>query len=89
MERGYFSRRVTDTDNSWKSLVIRDNIRRAFSTIAIVNDDETQEIQVKFNNMQNDALYIGAGETISMVEEVGTVFYYAESGNPTFRVIAD
>ena len=88
-EQNYFSSRVTDADTSWQELTLAPDFKRGFKSIVIINDDDSLELQVKLNDTSADILYIPGGEGVALDKNVWRLYYYAASGSPNFRVLAD
>lgn len=88
-ETDYFARRVTNATNSWQELVLAAEPTRGFKSILIVNDDSSNELSIRLNDLEADIINIPAGESIGLTKNVWKIFYYAASGNPIFRVVAD
>jgi hypothetical protein len=88
-ESNYFSGRVTNANNAWQELSLAEDFDRAFKSIVVINDNDSLELQVRLNDMDNDILYIPGGEGVALDKPVYRLFYYAASGNPSFRVMAD
>lgn len=67
---------VTDRDNPLKN-------------ITVSNDDSSNSLNIKLNDMSNDTLIVKAGEVISLLTIVDKIFYNADAGSPAFRVVCD
>ena len=88
-ESNYFSSKVTNADTTWRELILVDDPNRSFKSVVIINDDDSLELQIRLNDMGNDILYVPGGEGVALDKATFRVFYYAASGSPEFRVLAD
>jgi hypothetical protein len=82
----YFSKSYT-TGANWVEVVLPDPHR--FKSITIVNDDGTNQVNIKLNDLGNDEIAVKAGEVISLIIPVTSFFYQAEAGTPAIRVMCD
>jgi hypothetical protein len=71
--------------NGWQTIEFADDYRN----ITISNDDDTDALNVKLNDMSNDTIVIKAGEVIALAVHVTRYFYQAAAGTPVFRVMCD
>jgi hypothetical protein len=83
----YYAESLTATA-TWQEKVIVSEPDNAFSSLAISNDD-SNPIQIKINDLSNDAITINTSEGIELNIEIYKLFYYSASGSAGFRVICD
>lgn len=88
-ETDYFASRVTNATNTWQQVTLADEPKRGFKSVVVINDDETLELSIRLNDMDADIIPLPAGESIGLEKNVWRLFYYAASGSPAFRVVAD
>jgi hypothetical protein len=88
MELRYFAGEYT-AGSAWAELVIEDDVHRAFKSITVANDDSSNYVLLKINDLSNDELKLPAGEAVSLETPVIRLYYQAPTGTPTFRVICD